>query len=219
MARRGWALVGVLSVLLATVLASPASGQVATFSIGITIQGPSSVTAGDTNVAGGLALVNNSSGVGPVTLTSITYHPSCADFALACTAPEPGVFTLSPAATGAAGTGCAGVTFSAAPDGSGRYTLTPSAPIVLATGGNCTISFTFNVLRVPTTDAQVATPGVQTVRSAIITGTATATAGGGTVNGTPAQPVPAAPVAVGDRVNTPGSGAVQARLKSAQDGW
>ena len=183
MARRGWALIGVVCVLLATVLASPASGQIATFSMGITIEGPSFVTPGDTNVAGGLALVNNSSGLGPVTLTSITYHPSCADFNLACTAPEPGVFTLSPTATGAAGTGCAGVAFSVAPDGSGRYTLAPPAPIVLPTGGTCTINFTFDVLRVPTTDAQPATPGVQTVRSAIVMGTATATAGG-TVNGT-----------------------------------
>ena len=205
MARRGWVSVGsgsgeggrrhrltrrsarfafLVPLLLATVLVSSASAQTATFSIGITIQGPSSVTVGDTNVAGGLAMVNNSSGLGPVTLTSITYHPSCADFALACTAPEPGVFTLSPTATGAAGTGCAGVTFSVASDGTGRYTFTPSSPIVLAPGGTCTISFTFNTLRVPTTDAQPATPGVQTTRSAIVQGTATATSGGGTVNGT-----------------------------------
>jgi hypothetical protein len=202
-AHRGWDRVGVRSVrpgrrraagrlarsallvpmLLATVLASSAPAQVADFSLGVTIQGPSFVTPGNTNVAGGLALVNNSIGLGPVTLTSITYHPSCADFNLACTAPEPGVFTLSPTATGAAGTGCAGVAFTVAADGNGRYTLTPSSPIVLPTGGTCTINFTFNVLRVPTTDAQPATPGVQTVRSAIIMGTATAIAGG-TVNGT-----------------------------------
>ena len=181
---RGLARLSVLvAVLLAGVLASPASGQVATFSIGITIQGPSSVTAGDTNVAGGLALVNNSTGLGPVTLTSITYHPSCADFNLACTAPEAGVFTLSPTATGAAGTGCAGRTFTAAADGAGRYTFTTAPAIVLEPGGTCTLNFTFNVLRVPTTDAQPGTPGIQTVRSAIIQGTATATAGG-TVNGT-----------------------------------
>ncbi len=40
-----------------------------------------------------------------------------------------------------------------------------------------------------------------------------------TVNVAPAQPEPAAPEAVEDRVKTPGSGAVQARLKSAQEGW
>ena len=201
MAHRGWGLVGsggrgrrgpgrrlartalLVPLLLATVLVSTASAQVATFSIGTTIVGPSSVTAGDTNVPGALALVNNSSGLGPVTLTSITFHPSCADFALACNAPEAGVFTLSPTATGAAGTACAGRTFSVTADGAGRYTFTTSPPIVLEPGGTCTINFTFNVLRVPTTDAQPATPGVQTVRSAIISGTATAT-GGGTVNGT-----------------------------------
>ena len=184
MAHSGWIRRSFLLVplLLSTVLASAASAQTASFNLDITIQGPAQVTVGQSNVAGGLQITNNSSGLGPVTLTSITYHPSCADFNLACNAPEPGVFTLSPTATGAAGTSCAGQTFTATADGGGRYTLTPQSPVVLATGATCTINFTFNVLRVPTTDAQPATPGVQTVRSAIITGTAAATAGG-TVTG------------------------------------
>jgi hypothetical protein len=170
-------------LLLSTVLASAASAQTATFNLDMTIQGPALVTVGQTNVAGGVSITNNSTGLGPVTLTSITYHPSCADFNLACSAPENGVFTLSPTATGVAGTACAGQTFTATADGVGRYTLTPGTPVVLNTGANCTINFTFNVLRVPTTDAQPATPGVQTVRSVIVTGTAAAI-GGGTVNGT-----------------------------------
>jgi hypothetical protein len=199
MAHRGWGVVwarpgrpgrGALGrvallvpLLLGTLLAPAASAQVASFSIGITIGGPSSVTAGATNTAASLALVNNSMNMGPVTLTTISYHPSCADFNLACTAPEPGVFTLSPTATGAAGTGCAGVAFTVTTDMAGRSTFTPAAPVVLAAGGTCTIGFTFNTLRVPTTDADIGAFGVQTVRSAIIEGTGTANAGG-TVNGT-----------------------------------
>lgn len=135
---------------------------------------------------GALVLTNSSSQLGPVTLTSITYHPSCASFDLACTSPEPGVFSLGAAAVGGPGTGCGDRVFTVGADGAGRYTFTASPAIVLAppgsAGSNCTINFTFSVLRVPTTDAQPGTPGVQTTRSAIVSGTATANAGGA-VNG------------------------------------
>ena len=181
--RTGRALL-LIPVLLVTMLASAAFAQVATFSLGITIQGPSSVNVGQSNVAGGLVITNNSSGIEPITLTSITYHPSCADFNLACTAPEPGVFTLAPTAVGGVGTVCDGRTFSVAADANGRYTFTTAPPIVLSPGATCSINFTFSVLRVPTTDAFPANPGVQTVRSAIVTGSGTATVGGGTVTGT-----------------------------------
>jgi len=170
-------------LLLTSLLASAASGQAATFSIAIGIQGPSLVTVGETNRQGSLGLTNNSTGLGPVTLTSITYHPSCGDFSLACTSPEPGVFSLANSAGGAAGTACADRAFTVSSDANGRYTFTTSPPIVLATGASCTVNFGFNVLRAPTIDSQPATPGAQTTRSAIVNGTATATAGG-TVNGT-----------------------------------
>ena len=96
MAHRGWIprSLFLVPLLLSTVLASAASAQTATFDLDITIQGPALVTVGQTNVAGGMSITNSSTGLGPVTLTSITYHPSCADFTLACSAPENGVFTL-----------------------------------------------------------------------------------------------------------------------------
>ena len=172
-------------LLLATLLASAASAQTSTFSVGTVIQGPTSVTPGATNVPGSLVLTNQSSGLGPVTLTSITYHPSCSDFNLACNMPESGVFTLSPTATGT-GPACEGRQFTVTADAAGRYTFTTQPPIVLSTPGTanstCTINFTFNVLRVPNVDSQPATPLVQTTRSAIVSGTAQITSGG-TANG------------------------------------
>ncbi len=182
---RWWRSLVLVPLLLATVLASAASAQAVSFSLSIGIQGPSSVTVGASNVVGGLNIVNTSVGLGSVTLTSITYHPSCADFTTACTSPETGVFTLGSTAFGGAGTACAGRTFTVTSDVSGRYTFATSPAIVLAppgAGDTCTISFTFSSLRVPTTDSTVS-PGIQTTRSAILLGTATAT-GGGTVNGT-----------------------------------
>ena len=202
-------------LFLVTVLVSAASAQVAAFSVTPTIGGPTSVTAGDTNVAASLTLTNNSTGLGPVTLTAITYHPSCASVDLACSAPEAGVFSLLAVAVGAPGTACADRVFTVAADGQGRYTFTANPPIVLATGATCVINFSFTVLRVPTTDSQPVTPGIQTTRSAIVSGTATATAGG-TVNGTsrstatitvvPFQPtiatqVTSSPVALGSPIS------------------
>ena len=186
MAHRGWTrrILFLVPLLLSTVLASAASAQTATFNLNISIQGPSAVSVGQTDVGGAITITNASTGLGPITLSSITYHPSCGDFNLACNAPEPGVFTLSSTAVGAPGTACAGQVFTTTADANGRYTLTPtSSPVVLPSGATCTINFAFDVLRIPNLDAQPATPGVQTVRSVIVTGTAAATSGG-TVHGT-----------------------------------
>jgi hypothetical protein len=170
-------------LFLVTALVSAAPAQVAAIAVTPTIGGPTTVTAGQTGVAGSVTFANSSIGVGPVTLTSITYHPSCASTDLACSAPEVGVFSLGPVAVGAAGTACGDRVFLLAADGQGRYTFSANPAIVLTSSAACTINFTFDVLRVPTTDAQPAFPGVQTTRSALVTGTATAN-GGGTVTGT-----------------------------------
>ena len=166
-------------LLLATMLAVPAAAQVAAISLSTSIGGPSGVTVGDSGVPGSITVTNNSTNVGPV-IFGVFYHPSCADFDLACNAPEPFVFSLSPTATGTCSPQPLGVT---GPDQSGRFTFESQSSMVLATGASCTINFTFDVARMPNTDARPGDPGVQTTRSALVQATAEA-AGGGTVSGT-----------------------------------
>lgn len=87
-----------------------------------------------------------------------------------CPLPDPGVFAISPTASGAAGTSCAGSTFTvSAPDADGIVTFTrQGGALVLpppsgVTGANsCRVNFTFDVLKVPTIDAEAPTAGPQT---------------------------------------------------------
>jgi hypothetical protein len=86
----------------------------------------------------------------------------------ACVVADPGVFTISPLAHGAAGSACAGMGFAVAPDGSefGRVTFTPyyGGHVTLRTpGASCRIDFTVSVAKTPDTDAQPGTPGLQTI--------------------------------------------------------
>ncbi|NND75794.1 MAG: hypothetical protein HKN44_12390 [Ilumatobacter sp.] len=81
---------------------------------------------------------------------------------------DPGVFDISSTGTGAAGTECAGISFdidlSDAASGRVRFTPTGGANVVLsARDAECTIDFTFDVLRMPSLDA-LAAPGVQTLQ-------------------------------------------------------
>ena len=132
---------------------------------------PSPVTVGQTGLPATLTIQNGSNGVdgaagATVTLTGIFLVPSCGTtFGVPAnnndcpTANEdPGVFQINPTGiVGAVGTACAGDTFtiSTVDPATGQIQFTPSAAVVLQSplDGNaaqCTIDFTFNVLKAPT---------------------------------------------------------------------
>ena len=160
-----------VALLLMTMLAPAASAQVSAVSLTTSIGGPSSVAVGDIGVPGSITITNNSTNVGPV-LFSVDYHPSCTDLNLACPAPERGPMSLSPTATAT----CHPQPLTVVGLDQGRYQFVPQSSLFLAPpgmpGNSCTIDFTFNVFRMPATDALPATPGTQTVRSAIVRGSA-----------------------------------------------
>lgn len=171
-------------LLLAGPLA-PVAAQVVSVGLSISPQFPALVTVGQTSQPASMTIANTTStGVGPVTVTEITLNPACGSLSLDCAPPDPGVFGLSPTATGTAGV-CTGRTFAiTAPDANGRSTFVPAgSPMVLAQPGmansTCAMAFTFSVLKAPTVDAQP-NVGLQTAHVATVTGTGEA----GNVTGT-----------------------------------
>jgi len=76
---------------------------------------------------------------------------------------------LNAAASGRAGTACAGLAFSTSiiDQGQTKYRFTPSSPVVLGTPGSptagCIIDFSMDVLRLPSLDV-AANPGMQTIQ-------------------------------------------------------
>ena len=86
-------------------------------------------------------------------------------------ASDPGVFALSPTATGRSGSGCARTTFAVSqPTVTGSVTLTPpngELSIGVAPEGNCVVELTFSVLRMPRVDTDSGQPGTQTLWSAL----------------------------------------------------
>ncbi|MFN2505027.1 MAG: FG-GAP-like repeat-containing protein, partial [Acidimicrobiales bacterium] len=172
---------GVAVVASILIPASPAMANVGVFTslilttaaaVGEDISG--SVTIFNTNSAPHQAESNN--------LTQVRLTPSCGSSGSAanpCPTPDAGVFSVI-SATGAAGTACAGVNFTAgAPDASGGIVLTPSVPVALAPPGGpagsdrCTINFTLRAVRVPSIDSNPGSPGVQTWASVRGQGTST----------------------------------------------
>ena len=101
--------------------------------------------------------------------SGIVLVPSCSQLVggvCVATGADPGVFRVSPQATGAAGT-CLGMVFDTTvlPDAFGTVAFTPQggAHVVLPTNAStCSISFTYDVLRTPSSDLEPATPGIQT---------------------------------------------------------
>ena len=104
--------------------------------------------------------------------TGITLVPSCQSMnaALACVVAEPGVFAIGSSATGAAGTACAGLPFTAESLGDGFGTVRFSPPagshITLQSGEACGIDFTADVVKVPAGDVDPAAAGAQTFQIA-----------------------------------------------------
>jgi hypothetical protein len=176
-------------ILLVAMLVSPASAQAVIIALAVTPQFPILVTVGQQNVGASLTITNDASvGVGPVTLSEITLNPACGSLSLDCAPPDPGVFALSPTATGTSGV-CTGRSFTILPpNANGRSLFLPvGSPVVLGTPGqatsSCGIAFTFSVLKAPTVDAQPAAAGLQTAHVATVTGSG-ASGGGLTGVGT-----------------------------------
>jgi hypothetical protein len=92
---------------------------------------------------------------------------------LPCSNPDNRVFGNFPA-TGSGGMSCAGITFNlSALNADGSIDLTPTAPVNLRNAESCEISFTFDVLALPSKDtfpnaAGLHTTSVSSVRSEIV---------------------------------------------------
>ncbi len=153
--------------------------------LGITPSFPASATVGQTNVPGSITITNLSNGAEAgqsVTLSDITLVPSCGAFTsgsdCAVASADPGVFQVSATGVGAAGTACAGDTFTVTVSDAvtGQLLFTPNAAVVLSPVAgatpSCVINFTFNVVKVPVNDVSPA-PGIQTEQIAAAIGTAT----------------------------------------------
>jgi hypothetical protein len=160
-----------LASVLWLVTAVPASADVV---LGMSSTIPTVVMVGDTNVPASISIKNNNNGAEATmaaTLTEISVWPSCGSEALfTCDTPDPGVFTLSPTATGAAGSACAGQNFTVtAPDATGKVSFTPANQVVIAPGATCTIDFTFSVVKTPAIDARPE-PGFHTYEIGLVQG-------------------------------------------------
>ena len=160
------------TVAAAVVLSGgPAAATVGT-SASMTL--PVAVAVGQTNLAGSFTMVNTNTAPNQAesnTVNEMRLALSCGSapgVGEPCPTPDPGVFSVNSPATGAPGTACAGINFTAsAPDASGSVTFTPNVPVVLGPPGGaagsdrCTVNFKFNVLKLPTIDVNAAA-GVQT---------------------------------------------------------
>ncbi len=167
-----------LSIVVATVagifvgIISPAQAGVG---FGVSPQLTTPSTVGAMGLDGVLDIQNTSSNpdnVDEIELTSITLVPACGGDATAqgdCPAAfaDPGVFQLSPTATGEGA--CAGTNFTVTvvDASTGKVSFNPQGgPVVLQPPGDpgdtCRIRFTFDTLKAPTIDAVPGTAGVQT---------------------------------------------------------
>jgi hypothetical protein len=156
-----------------TILLIAAGSASAAVGISASLSMPSPVQVGQTGLPGSITVRNTNTSPNHAesnVITQLRLAPSCGTSPTVgnvCSQPDPGVISINAVATGRAGTACAGRTFSvSAPDANGVVTFTPvGGPVVLAAPGGaseCTIDFTFSVLKLPTIDAAPGTPGVQT---------------------------------------------------------
>lgn len=169
--------------------APPAVAAVSGAGLAVSPRWPTSVVVGATGVPVQLAIQNTStSDQGSVTIASggASLTPSCGTLtspANACSVPDVGVFAPSATGTGAAGTDCAGDTFTIVPvPGSTTGEIKFNGPPIVLTatvsgtdlnGGACVIDFTVDVLKVPAVDEDPGTPGIQTTQRARAEGVTT----------------------------------------------
>ncbi len=152
----------------------PIGPAAANVSLSTSLTVPAATSVGQTGVAGSFTVINANTppqAGASNTITELSLTLSCGAAGSAanpCPSPDPGVFQVT-SATGAAGTACAGVTFSvSAPNANGTVTLTPTTPVSLLPPGGpagsdrCTVNFTFSVLKLPVIDSNPGAAGVQT---------------------------------------------------------
>lgn len=154
---------------------------------------PQNVAVGDTGVQSSL-IITNASANGPgesgyegdnMLITSISFVPSCGSTASGEDCPanalDPGVLVPSPlSGTGAAGTACAGrtFTFTLIDPGQGKYSVTIDGALALVLGPTsgslavrqCIINYTASVVKMPASDSEPGSPGVQTGQKAAVGG-------------------------------------------------
>jgi hypothetical protein len=145
-------------VLLATAAGSPALAQTGGVAVGVIIDIPPEVAVGQRNVSGRLVITNQTAGPTPVRITQIGYDPACRTLSLPCDARDVGVFALAGTAVGTGGA-CTGQSFVVGNVGNGQYTFVSQGLAVElqppgSPNSSCTITFSFDVLRIPTTGAQ-----------------------------------------------------------------
>ena len=172
--------IAALLAFIAIIGAPAAMGQTLQMSAGVTF--PSTVIVGQEDLAVSINAKNDSI-LGGTYSTSIverldlmTLQVSCTNNSIPCAVPEnPPVFVISSASgTGAAGSACAGVTFTIAPTANpGEYTFTPQSQVLLTLDttpldpleSRCIVDFTVDVVNAPATDANLGQPGLQTAQS------------------------------------------------------
>ena len=149
------------------------SAASAAVSISVSITLPSATAIGQQNAPGSVSVSNQNTSPNHTesnVVTSMQLALSCGAAGTAgnpCPTPDPGVFAVDSPASGAAGTSCAGSSFTvSAPDASGTVTFTRvgGALIVPPPGATntCRVNFTFDVLQMPTIDVDGGTFGPQT---------------------------------------------------------
>jgi hypothetical protein len=180
--------VGVVVGLVAVGLVGLAQPASAAVSVQVNIAMPDAMVVGQSAQAAAFSFTNVSSlpdrALAP-TVSSIKLSLSCAnpsdDLCVPADA-DPGVFTLSNAATGRSGSACGGMAFSVgAPDAGNNVTFTPASTITLPYNTTCTVDFTESVRKVPAHDVTV-TDKVQTIQTVVVTLTALVLTGTGALS-------------------------------------
>ena len=177
------------AVVTIAVALAPGSAQGA-IRAGTTVTFPTSVALGEVGAPASIRLRNENTGLNflfsnvvcnagdasalcSLPERGIVLDPSCTTIAAGACGPgaaDPGVFDVASSGVGRAGSACSGVTFAIDPvDASGAVVFRPLPPGTRVTlpgfGSRCVIDFTFDVLRLPSADADAGTPGVQTAQA------------------------------------------------------
>ncbi len=153
---------GLLFAIASAALLSAAPAANAAWSMSFSNVGVTPLTVGESGSVD-IKLTNVSTASETFTPNPIGIQPSCGEDVDPCGVPDPGVFSLT-SVTGIDGQ-CNGDSFSTAQDNvfdAGASTITPVTPRALMVNDFCTLRFAFDVLKLPTTDVDPVTPGIQT---------------------------------------------------------
>jgi hypothetical protein len=170
------------TLALIAMVALPVGSASANVGSASSITVPTAATVGQTGIAASFTIINTNTPPNEAesnAVVSLRLALSCGAIGSstsACGTPDPGVFDAGSQGVGAAGTACAGKTFTiSAPDASGIVTFTPSSSISLAPPGSatgtdrCTVNFFYDVVKQPTIDVDAPMPGIQTWTNGLFT--------------------------------------------------